>query len=105
VRALGVITKQRIPALPHVPPIAETLPEYEASGWNGILAPAGTPRTIIDRLNREIVRIVHSPEFARHLATEGATAVGSTPEELDAVIREDIKKWARVLEGTERIRN
>ena len=99
VRALGVSTKLRIPALPHVPPIGDTLPGYEASGWNGILAPAGTPKEIIERLNREIVKIVRSPEFGKHLVDEGATAVGNSPEEFDAIIRADIRKWAEVIRG------
>ena len=97
VRALGVGAKQRIAALPEVPPIADTLPGFEARGWNGILAPAGTPRPIIDRLNREIVKVVRSPEFAQVMTGEGATAVGNTPAEFDAVIRADVKKWAKII--------
>lgn len=97
VRALGVGAKERVPALPEVPPIAETVPGYEARGWNAILATAGTPRPIIDRLNREIVRIVRSPEFGQVLTREGATAVGNTPAELDAVIRADLAKWAKII--------
>jgi tripartite-type tricarboxylate transporter receptor subunit TctC len=97
VRALGVGAKQRIAVLPDVPPIADTLPGYEARGWNGILAPVGTPKPIIDRLNRELVKIVRSPEFARVLTSEGATAVGNTPAEFDAVIRADVKKWAKII--------
>jgi hypothetical protein len=56
IRALGVGAKQRIAVLPDAPPIADALPGYEARGWNGILAPAGTPRPVIDRLHREIVK-------------------------------------------------
>ncbi len=96
-RALGVGARQRIPALPDVPPIADALPGYEARGWNGILAPAGTPRPVIERLNREIVKVVRSPEFNQILASEGATAVGNTPAEFDAVIRADVRKWARIV--------
>jgi tripartite-type tricarboxylate transporter receptor subunit TctC len=97
VRALGVSTKQSLPALPNVPPIADALPGYEARGWNGILAPAGTPKAIIDKLHQEIVKIVRSPDFAKNLAAEGATAVGNTPEEFAAMIRADMKKWAAVI--------
>lgn len=100
VRALGVGAKQRLAVLPDVPPIADTLPGYEARGWNGILAPAGTPKAIIDRLNREIVKIVRSPEFAQVLTGEGATAVGNTPAEFDAIIRADIQKWAKIIKET-----
>ena len=98
-RALGVGAKQRIAALPDVPPIADTLPGYEARGWNGILAPAGTPKRVIDRLNGEIVKIVRSPEFSQVLASEGATPVGNTPAEFDAVIRADVKKWAKIIKA------
>lgn len=97
VRALGVGGKQRLSILPDVPPIGDTLPGYEARGWNGILAPAGTPKSIIDRLNREIVKIVRTPEFAQVLVGEGATAVGNTPAEFDAIVRADIKKWAKII--------
>ncbi len=97
IRALGVGAKQRIAALPDVPSISETLPGYEARGWNGILAPAGTPKPVIDRLNREIVKVVRSPEFGQVLAAEGATAVGNTPAEFDAVIRADMRKWAKII--------
>lgn len=100
VRALGVGAKQRLAVLPEVPPIADTLPGYEARGWNGILAPAGTPKPVISRLNRELVAIIHSPEFAKVLTGEGATPVGNTPAELDAIIRADVKKWAKIIKDT-----
>ncbi len=97
VRAIGVGAKKRIAALPDVPSISETLPGYEARGWNGILAPAATPRPVIDRLHREIVAVVRSPEFAQVMTSEGATAVGNTPAEFDAIIRADLKKWATII--------
>ncbi len=97
IRSLGVSTKHRLPILPHVPPIADALPGYEAVGWNGILAPAGTPKAIIDRLHREIAKIVRSPEFSQQLTGEGATAVGNTPAEFDTMIRADLRKWADVV--------
>lgn len=100
IRALGVGAKQRLAILPEVPPIGDTLPGYEARGWNGILAPAGTPKAIIDRLNREIVKVVRAPEFAQVLVGEGATAVGNTPAEFDTIIRADIKKWAKIIQDT-----
>ena len=97
VRALGVGGKRRIAVLPDVPPIADTLPGYEARGWNGILAPAGTSKPIIDRLHREIVKVVRSPEFSQLMAGEGAAPVGNTPAEFDAIIRADIQKWAKII--------
>jgi len=97
VRALGVGAKERLPVLPDVPSIAETLPGYEARGWNGILAPARTPKPVIDRLHGEIVRIVRSPEFNQLLTSEGATAVANTPMEFDAIIRADVRKWEKII--------
>ena len=97
IRALGVGAKQRLVVLPDVPPIAETVPGYEARGWNGILAPAGTPKPLIDRLHHEIVKVVRSPEFAQVVTSEGATAVGNTPAEFDAIIRADVVKWAKII--------
>jgi len=96
-RALGVSSTKRIPSLPDVPPIAEAVPGYEARGWNGILAPAGTAKAIVDRLHDEIVLIVQSPEFNKQLAIEGALPVGNTPAEFAAVIKADIGKWAKVV--------
>jgi tripartite-type tricarboxylate transporter receptor subunit TctC len=96
-RALGVSSAKRIPTLPDVPAIAETVPGYEARGWNGILAPAGTPKAIVDRLNKEIVLVVHSPEFNKQLATEGAIPIGNSPGEFGAIIKGDIQKWAKVI--------
>ena len=96
-RALGVSSAKRSPALPDVPAIAETVPGYEARGWNGILAPAGTPKAIVDRLNREIVLVVKSAEFLKQLATEGAVPIGNSPAETAEVIRSDIAKWAKVV--------
>jgi tripartite-type tricarboxylate transporter receptor subunit TctC len=97
VRALGVGTKERVPALPDVPPIADAVPGYEARGWNAILAPAGTPKPVVARLHQELVKIIRSPDFGQVLVREGATPGGNTPEELDAIVRADIAKWARII--------
>ncbi|HYH42851.1 MAG TPA: tripartite tricarboxylate transporter substrate-binding protein [Burkholderiales bacterium] len=96
-RALGVSSAKRLPALPEVPTIAETVPGYEARGWNGILAPAGTSKPIVERLHKEIVLVVQSPEFLKQLANEGAVPIGNTPAEFAGVIRADIAKWAKVV--------
>ncbi|OGA41118.1 MAG: hypothetical protein A3G24_17395 [Betaproteobacteria bacterium RIFCSPLOWO2_12_FULL_62_13] len=97
VRAVGVGGKERAAALPDVPPIGDTIPGFEARGWNGILAPAATPKTIIERLHRELVKIIHSSDFGQILAREGATPVGNTPAEFEAVIRADVAKWAKII--------
>ena len=97
VRVLGVATKARLPFLPDVPPIADTVPGYEVQGWNGVLAPAGTPRAIIERLNAEIVRAVKTPQFAEQFAAEGIVPVGNTPEQFTQIIIDDIAKWTKVI--------
>jgi tripartite-type tricarboxylate transporter receptor subunit TctC len=99
VRVLGVATRERLPFLPEVPPIADTVPGYEVQGWNGILAPAGTPRAIVDQLNREIVSIVKTPQFAEQFASEGIVPVGNTPDQFAAVMRVDIDKWTKVIKA------
>ena len=98
VRALGVTTEQRVEALPDIPTISEAgLPGYESSTWYGLFAPAGTPRPIVDRLNREVVRIVRTPEFAVRLKSLGITPRTSTPEEFAQVIRDDIARWRGIV--------
>jgi tripartite-type tricarboxylate transporter receptor subunit TctC len=98
VRALGVSTKSRLAIMPEVPTIAEAgVPGYEVVGWNGILAPAKTPRPIIARLHAEIVKVLHSPEVVEQLAAQGVDTIGNTPEEFAAIVRADVGKWARVL--------
>jgi len=95
---LGVTTAKRVSALPDVPSIAEAgLPGYESTQWFGILAPAGTPRPIIDRLNQEIVRIMHG--YRERLSGEGMEVVAGTPEAFAAHIRMETEKWAKVIKA------
>ena len=99
VRVLGVATRERLPFLPDVPPIGDTVPGYEVQGWNGLLAPAGTPRNIVDQLHREVVRIVRAPAFAEQFAPEGIVPVGNTPEQFTQVMITDIAKWSKVIKA------
>jgi tripartite-type tricarboxylate transporter receptor subunit TctC len=95
---LGVTTSKRVGALPDVPTIAEAgLPGYESTQWFGILAPAGTPRPIIDRLNQEIVRIMHG--YKERLSGEGMEVVAGTPEAFAAHIKMETEKWAKVIKA------
>ncbi len=97
-RALGVSSAKRSSAAPDIPTIAEAgVPGYEATQWFGILAPAGTPRAIVDRLHREIVRALKDPEVRDRLVADGAETVGSSPEEFAAYIRSESVKWAKVV--------
>lgn len=94
VRALAVTTRARTPLLPDVPTVAESgVPGFETVAWFGILAPAATPKPIVDRLSQEIARIVQTPDMRERLLALGAEPVGSTPEAFAAVIDRDIAKW------------
>jgi tripartite-type tricarboxylate transporter receptor subunit TctC len=97
-RALAVSTAQRSPALPQLPSVAESgLPGYDATGWYGMLAPAGTPQAAIERMHTEVLKILTTPELKNQLASEGAVAVGNTPAEFDKFIREEIAKWSKLI--------
>ena len=97
-RPLGVTTAKRTPALPEVPSIAEAgVPGYESTQWFGILAPAGTPRPIIDRLNQEIGRIMQS--LKERLTNEGLDVITGTPEQFAAHIKAETEKWAKVVKS------
>jgi tripartite-type tricarboxylate transporter receptor subunit TctC len=97
-KALGVSTATRSAAVPDIPTIAEGgLSGYEASTWYAVLAPAGTPADIIARLNSELVKGLRSEDMKKRISAEGGDIVGSTPEELTAVIKRDIEKWTRVV--------
>jgi tripartite-type tricarboxylate transporter receptor subunit TctC len=97
-RALAVVAPQRLPNFPDVPTVAEAgLQNYEVTTWYGILAPAGTPRQIVARLNAELVRIMHAPEVKERLAGLGTDPLTSTPEEFASYIRQEIAKWGDVI--------
>ena len=100
IRALGLAGPERLPILPDVPTIAESgpVPGYDVDSWLAVLAPAGTPKPIVARLNGEINRIVRDPQVsAERLAPIGLNGVGSTPERLGEVMRSDLAKWAKVV--------
>lgn len=86
---------------PDLPTISETLPGYAINQWYGVLAPAGTPRNILDRLHKEIVRAIANPKVAQLFTNLDTDAVTNTPEEFSALIRSEIKKWAKVIKAAE----
>jgi tripartite-type tricarboxylate transporter receptor subunit TctC len=97
-RALAVIAPQRSPALPDVPTVAEEgLPDFDVTTWYGLLAPAGTPRPIVERLNGEIVRLMHAPDLKERLAGMGTDPLTSSPEEFATYINREIAKWGDVV--------
>jgi tripartite-type tricarboxylate transporter receptor subunit TctC len=99
VKGLAVTSAKRSKLLPQLPTIAETLPGYSASGWYGLLAPAATPKTIIERLNAEAVKALRSPDVVDNLSSQGAEPVASSPEEFTTFIRSEIDKWANVVKA------
>jgi tripartite-type tricarboxylate transporter receptor subunit TctC len=97
-RALAVTSANRSPALPDVPTMAESgLPGFDIEGFLGLLAPAKTPRAVINKLSGEIAKIAKQPDFVARYAAFGMRPVGSTPEEIDRFTRDQIAKWAKVL--------
>jgi tripartite-type tricarboxylate transporter receptor subunit TctC len=99
-RALGVTSAKRAVSVPDVPTIAQAgVPGYEAIQWYGFLAPAGTPREIVAKLNAEIVKILAAPETREKLSSDGAEPVGSTPEQFAAFIKSETEKWGRVVKA------
>ncbi|HXF44715.1 MAG TPA: tripartite tricarboxylate transporter substrate binding protein [Burkholderiaceae bacterium] len=98
-KALAVTSRTRSPALPDVPTMEEAagLKEFEATAWFGLLAPAGTPREIVDKIHRDVAKILAAPEMRERFAGQGALAVGDTPEQFAAYIRREIDKWTKVV--------
>ncbi len=97
-RALAVAGDRRARALPDVPTVAESgFPGYEANTWNGIVAPAGTPRAIVARLNAEMLKILALKEVVDYMTADGAEPAGNTPEHFAALIRNDHGKWRQVI--------
>ena len=100
VRAVAVTSAKRALALPELPTIAESgVPGYEVTSWNGILAPAGTPKDIVTRLNGEINRIIAVPDMKQRMIDNGYEAVGGSPEKFGDKIRAEIRKWEPVVKA------
>ena len=99
-RVIAVTTEKRLPDLPDVPTIAELgYPSYEISSWQGVFAPAGTPKDIVGKLNREIVAMLNTPDVHARITKEGAIPIGSSPEEFSARFRNEVDKWAKVVQS------
>jgi tripartite-type tricarboxylate transporter receptor subunit TctC len=100
IRALAVTTAARSAFVPDLPTISETgLTGYDVAVWYGLLAPAGTPKSVIARLNTAVVTALNNPEMNEQFTRSGSTAAASTPAQFDAVIRRDYDTWARVIKG------
>jgi tripartite-type tricarboxylate transporter receptor subunit TctC len=97
-RAYGVTSAKRASAAPEIPSLGEAVPGYEALQWFGLLAPAGTPRPIVERLHRETLRVIELPEIQKFFATTGGDPQPSaSPEAFGTLMRTEIAKWAKVV--------
>jgi len=99
-KALGVLGSKRSQLLPDVPTIAESgVPGFEAGGFLGLIAPAGTPRPVIDELNAAARKSLAMPDVRERLLALASPPVGGTPEEFAAYMKREVDKWARVIRG------
>jgi tripartite-type tricarboxylate transporter receptor subunit TctC len=96
-RALGVTTANRQEVLPDVPTIGEFIPGFEASGWQGLVAPAGTPAPIVQRLNKEVNAALADPQFKAKLASLGGQVFSGTPEDFGKFLASETEKWGKVV--------
>jgi tripartite-type tricarboxylate transporter receptor subunit TctC len=100
VRVLAVTTQKRMADLPDVPTIAELgYPDFEISSWQGMFAPAGTPKDVIAKVNAETTKLLKQPEVLARIRKEGADPIGSSPEQFDKRIRNEVEKWSRVAKA------
>lgn len=97
IRILGVTGSERSTVLPDVPIVAQTVPGFEATAWFGIVAPAGTPKPVVDRLNAEIVKALAEPDVRKMLSDQSLEPVGGTSAQFSQTIEKDLVKWAKVV--------
>lgn len=98
-RALGVTSKTRVPQLPDVPAVAETLPGFENLGWFGLMAPAGTPAAVIDKVYRDTAKALQAEDLRKRLTDIGMEGVGNPPADFARAIREESARWAKVIKA------
>ena len=100
VRAIGVGGRQVLPALPGVPPVADTLPGFLTDSWTGLMAPAGTPREVIAKVGQGIARALSEPEVREKLTAQGIEPTTNSPAEFAAIIGTETVRWAKVIKET-----
>ncbi|HEY9447284.1 MAG TPA: tripartite tricarboxylate transporter substrate binding protein [Burkholderiales bacterium] len=96
-RGLGVTSKTRVKQLPDVPTVAETLPGFENLGWFGLMAPAGTPRAIVTRIQQDIAKVLEGADVRERLEKLGMYATPNSPEEFAKDIKEESKRWLKIV--------
>ncbi len=94
---IAVSSTKRVSQLPDVPPIADTFPGFEAQSWTGMVAPAGTPKAVIDKLNAALVKALNSPDFKDKFTSQGVEVVGSSPEAFSEWMNKESSKWSQVI--------
>jgi tripartite-type tricarboxylate transporter receptor subunit TctC len=99
-RGLAVTTLKRSSVLPDLPTVSETLPGFEVNSWYGFMAPAGTPKPIVERLYTEVAKILKMPDIVDRLKASGLDPEGTTPEQHEAKIKEDLVRWAKLVQAT-----
>ena len=98
VRLIAVTSPNRLPSLPNIPTIAESgFPGYEVLGWYGLLAPAGTPKLIITKLNEAVKQALNNPEVREKISADGADPVGSSPEQFEEFLSKERIRWAKII--------
>jgi len=96
-RAVAITSAKRQASMPDVPTIGETLPGYRAEAFQGMVAPAGVPQAIVNKVAAEVARIVRLPDVAQRFQLDGAEPVGSTPQEFSAFLKAEMQKWGKVI--------
>ena len=100
IKVIAVTDESRSSVLPDTPTIAESgVPGYRATGWFGIMAPAGTPRDVVEKLNAEFNKALRTPELVEFMKNEGAELAGGTPQDFRAHLRSEVDRWAAVIKG------
>lgn len=97
IRLLAVSSAKRLPQLPDVPTISETLPGFVTGSWQGLMAPEGTPRPVVDKIRNEIIKIIAMPDVKEKMDAQGAEAYTMTPEEYRAWMKSEVTRWAKVV--------
>jgi tripartite-type tricarboxylate transporter receptor subunit TctC len=97
VKAIAINSAKRVPQLPDVPTVAETLPNYKYESWFGVLAPAGTPQAILTKVSEDIAKVLEMPDVKEKLLAQGSIPAPTTPAEFDAINKSDTERYGRIL--------
>ncbi|MDB5821623.1 MAG: extra-cytoplasmic solute receptor [Herminiimonas sp.] len=100
VRPIGISSTERSPALPDVPPIADTVPGFSGDAWVGLFAPAGTPKDIIEKIHAEVLKVLRTTDLKEKLTAQGATVSTLTPAQFGALIKDDLVQWAKIVKSS-----